>query len=179
MLGSTAYRLLLWLLGLGAWVMPASGANPLRYVEEDLAQRYSGLKHCEPGILAAKLRHGAALIATFDVRSLEEFDVSHVPGAIRVDPRIGVDEFVERFTTMVQGRDVLVYCSVGLRSAAFAHRLQSAMRDAGAETLSNLNGGLFRWRNEGNALVCRDGPTQQIHPFSAYWARFLNRAAMV
>lgn len=177
MMGSAALRFVLWLLGYGAWIIPASGANPLRHVEEDLAQRYSGIGHCEPDVLAGRLRRGASGLTTLDVRSAEEFEVSHIAGAVRVDPNITANEFARRFAHLVEGRDVLAYCSVGLRSTAFAHRLRRTFIDTGANTVSNLRGGLFRWRNDGHPIVCRDGPAETIHPYNEYWARFLKQAA--
>ena len=176
MMGSMAFRFLLWLVGLGAWVGPASGSNPLRLVEEDLAQRYDRVRHCGPGELAQRLLQPAPVVL-FDTRSAQEFEISHIPGAIRVDPGIPAGEFRRSFGDLAAGRDVVFYCSVGVRSTALTQRLQNAACVIGAKSVCNLSGGLFRWHNEGRALVSHGRSAKTVHPFDDYWARFLRPAA--
>jgi rhodanese-related sulfurtransferase len=176
MFGSMTFRFFLWLVGLGAWVAPASSTNPLRLVEKDLAQRYDGIQQCDPGALAKRLLQTEPSVTLLDARSAEEFEISHIPGAIRVDPNISPAEFGRDFGDLAKGRDVVVYCSVGARSTALAHRLQRSARAVGAKSVCNLSGGLFRWHNEGRPLVRHDEPAESVHPFNDYWARFIKPA---
>lgn len=173
MLGSLFYRFALWLVGLGAWIMPAAGQDPLRRVEEDLAQRFAALLHDAPARVAERMSADPSKVLLLDVRSEAEFAVSRIPGAIHVDSKVQPDAFRERFASLVDGRDVVAYCSVGQRSSRFATRLQSTLAAAGAASVGNLSGGIFRWHNERRNLVDDAGPSVRIHPFNAYWARFL------
>ena len=69
---------------------------------------------------------------------------------------------------------VVFYCAVGLRSSQVATRLQPLLQAYDAKTVSNLSGGLFRWHNEGRLVVgAADDARATVHPFNAYWARFL------
>jgi rhodanese-related sulfurtransferase len=173
MLASVGYRFLLWLVGQGAWIFPAPGANPLLLVEEDLLLRYDGIAHVQPEILAARLDAPSSNVIMFDVRTSREFDVSHIAGSVHVDPEMKPEEFQKRFAHMIQERDVVFYCSVGLRSSAFAERIRSVAIGARTDHVCNLRGGLFRWHNERRPLVNSDGSTVQIDAFNAYWSRFL------
>ena len=40
-------------------------------------------------------------LVVFDVREIEEFDVSHIQGAIQIDPDITSDEFEHEFSQMI------------------------------------------------------------------------------
>jgi rhodanese-related sulfurtransferase len=91
-----------------------------------------------------------------DVRTEEEFAVSHLPGARRVEPNATAEE-VRRMLDPV--RPVVVYCAGGYRSAKLAKRLMRA----GVANVQNLEGALFAWANEGLPLE-RDGqPATTIH----------------
>ncbi|MBC2838116.1 rhodanese-like domain-containing protein [Robiginitalea sp. SC105] len=107
-----------------------------------------------------------------DARSLEEFSVSHVPGAYWV----GYDDFsLERVSSIPKDRPVVVYCSVGYRS----EKVSEALLEAGFTRVSNLYGGIFEWVNQGGPLVDRDGPTDRIHAFNKSWGRWLKRGEKV
>ncbi len=173
MLASIGYRFLLWLVGHGAWIFPASGVNLLQLVEDDLAQRFDVIAHVQPEALAARLEAPATNVVLFDVRTVREFNVSHIAASVRVDPEMKPEEFQKRFAHMMFERDVVFYCSVGLRSCAFAERMRSAAVEARAGHVRNLRGGVFRWHNERRPLVNSDGSTDEIDPFNAYWSRFL------
>jgi rhodanese-related sulfurtransferase len=166
-------RLVLWGVGQGPWVKPARGPNPLALVERHVARRYPKLARLAPLELNARLDRRRDDIVIFDVRSEEEFAVSHIIGAVRLDPRGDARNFQMQNGARIQGRDVVVYCSVGLRSASLARRLDTAMAAAGARGIANLSGGIFRWSNEGLPVVAETGHTRAVHPFDAFWSRFL------
>lgn len=101
-----------------------------------------------------------------DARSAEEFAVSHLPGAHRVDPAATT---VPALDTLSRDTAIVVYCSVGYRSARIAHRL----RTRGFTNVSNLKGSIFRWANEGRP-VYRDGrPVTTVHPYNTPWGHLL------
>lgn len=101
-----------------------------------------------------------------DARTPEEYAVSHLPEARRVDPDASS---VPALDTLSQSTPIVVYCSVGYRSA----RLASRLRDQGFDAV-NLKGSIFRWANEGRPVV-RDGtPVRAVHPYDDTWGRLLN-----
>lgn len=109
-----------------------------------------------------------------DARTPEEYAVSHVPGAVHVDPKVA-PETLAAGVAALRGSDgtrpAVVYCSVGVRSARVADRLQRA----GIRAVWNLEGSIFRWASEGRPLV-RDGlRVRDVHPYNAVWGRLLPR----
>jgi rhodanese-related sulfurtransferase len=90
-----------------------------------------------------------------DARSTAEIAVSRIPDAIRPDD----------LPALRAGRPVLVYCTVGMRSA----KLTQELRAAGIEAF-NLSGGILGWAAAGGALVDPRGePTRKVHTYGARW----------
>lgn len=101
-----------------------------------------------------------------DVREPEEYAISHLPGALRVDPGAGPEDV---FSELDPDRPVVAYCSVGYRSAVLIDRLQPLW----ASPMFNLEGAIFAWANQGRPLVNREGPVRRVHPFDARWGQLL------
>lgn len=101
-----------------------------------------------------------------DVRTAEEFSVSHLPGARRVDPSASGPALEPLVAT---SGPVVLYCSVGYRSSALARRIIKA----GRKNVSNLEGSVFQWANEGRPLINADGPAEKVHPNQNRWAALL------
>jgi len=101
-----------------------------------------------------------------DARSPEEYAVSHLRGARRVKPNANTYPTLD---TIEADRPIVVYCSVGYRSAGVAQTL----RDQGFTSVANLKGSIFRWANEGRP-VYRDGHrVAAVHPYDASWGTLL------
>ena len=114
--------------------------------------------------LADKQRPPPVLL---DVRTEEEWNVSHLPGARRVEPNAPV----EKATSWVSKETPIVtYCAVGYRSASLATKL----REAGFTNVRNLEGSIFQWANEHRPLVHDDKPVTTVHPYSSLWGRLLS-----
>ena len=140
-----------------------------RAVERDLAHRHPGLPTTTPEALARRLGSDRPP-PLLDARTPAEFAVSHLPGARRVDPGATAAALADALAGTDRQREVVVYCSVGVRSARIAERL----RRAGFENVENLGGSVFRWANQGRPLV-RDGrPAETVHPYNAAWGRLLD-----
>ena len=152
-----------------AWGAPhRPGSLAWRGVARDLSARYPDVATTTPGALAARLE-GEAPPLVLDAREPAEYAVSHLPGARRVDPGASAGDLARALADVDRERGVVVYCSVGVRSAAVARRL----REAGFARVENLDGSVFRWANEGRPLV-RDGrPAATVHPYSTTWGRLL------
>lgn len=101
-----------------------------------------------------------------DARSADEFRVSHLAGAVRIDPE---STAAAAISTLDTARPVVVYCSAGYRGAALARRLQNA----GRREVWNLEGGIFAWANSGYPLVQDGQPAQRVHPYLRVFSRFL------
>ena len=102
-----------------------------------------------------------------DVRTKDEFDVSHLAGATRVEPGSDVSKL-----SLPKDKPIVTYCSVGYRSAAMAKKL----RDAGYTRVTNLEGSIFRWANENRPLVHEGQPTDKVHPYNALWGMLVDKA---
>ena len=101
-----------------------------------------------------------------DVRSQEEYGVSHLPGALRIDYRMPLSGGFDALDPL---RPIVVYCSAGYRSSIVARKL----RRAGFATVFNLQGGVFAWANAGLSLE-RDGqPASAVHPCLRLFSRMV------
>lgn len=118
-----------------------------------------------PETLAGWLDAGRR-VALYDVRTREEYRVSHLPGAVRVDPDAG------SLPPVPAGAEVVVtYCSLGFRSSALAAR---APDPEAAPPRRDLDGGIFAWAHEALPLVDAAGRrTRRVHPFGGLWRLWL------
>ncbi len=155
-------------LAASAWLGPLGGALPLALLRVPVAARYPDAPSVAPAALAAALaRPEPARPVLLDVRSAAEFAVSHLRGARRVD----AEGASTAALALPAARPVVVYCAVGLRSAALVARL----RAAGHRDARNLEGGLFRWAREGRPMYRGVAPAQRVHPYDGAWGLFLPR----
>lgn len=102
-----------------------------------------------------------------DVRAAEEFQVSHLRGAVRVDSDSAL-------RTALNGVDpdqpIVVYCSVGYRSAKAVRDIQKM----GYPNVSNLEGSIFAWANEGRPIFRGGEPVSKVHPYDEQWGTLLD-----
>ena len=101
-----------------------------------------------------------------DIREREEFDVSHLAGAIAIAPKARPE-----VVAILAGKKtpIVLYCSVGYRSSAFALRLINA----GFADVQNLEGSIFQWANEGRPLEAGGKPVSRVHPYHRWFRRLL------
>jgi rhodanese-related sulfurtransferase len=102
-----------------------------------------------------------------DVRSSDEFAVSRLPGARRVDPDL---KDLSVLDSIDRDADIVVYCSVGYRSSRLAER----MTEAGFRNVVNLRGSIFRWANEGRRVVRDGAAVREVHPYDDVWGQLLD-----
>ena len=102
-----------------------------------------------------------------DTREKEEFEVSHIPGAIWV----GYDNLqTDKLKTLDKEKPVLVYCSVGYRSERVGEKLQ----DMGFKDVQNLYGGIFDWKHNGQTVIDSLGKsTERVHTYNKMWSQWL------
>jgi rhodanese-related sulfurtransferase len=151
----------------GAAIVRAADGLQWTLVRRRIAKEFPNVPQITTGDLAAWLAdEQRAKPILLDVRKGEEFAVSHLAGARRVDP-----EALATQLDLAKDTPIVTYCSVGYRSSALAERL----RQAGYTQVQNLDGSIFQWANEDRPLV-RDGkPATQVHPYSALWGGLLKR----
>lgn len=128
-------------------------------------QKYPDIQTISTSELAAwRARTDTTQPLILDVRSDDEFAVSHLPGA-RHAPDI------EAALSAIDGWDgpIVVYCSVGYRSA----KLAAELHERGHDRIRNLEGSIFRWANERRPLVDAEGATTFVHPYGSPWSRLL------
>ena len=150
---------------------------PLDELHTKIAREHPRIAH----ISADELVSGADRnVVVFDVREQEEFAVSHLDGATRVNPSLSATDFLKNFGASLSGKTVVFYCSVGVRSSKLAEKVRAAIAtntaigDAKPAKIANLTKGVFGWRNEGRMLSRGSGETHQVHPYNDYWGRLIN-----
>ena len=135
-----------------------------------LAHRYADIEtismdQLEKLLLDARQNPRAKKPVLLDIRSAEEFAVSRIPGARHVPPDTVVDFAERELASLDRSQLIVVYCAVGMRSAAAARDLKFL----GFTQVKYLRGSLFQWANEGRAL---EGATV-VHPYNDYWGQLL------
>lgn len=97
-----------------------------------------------------------------DVRKDEEFEVSHLRNAIHLAK---TDAVIKHFSENPTDEAIVLYCSVGYRSA----RATTKLLEAGHQNVFNLDGSIFQWVNEGRTVYQADKEVSKVHPFSWFW----------
>ena len=107
-----------------------------------IARAKAEIREVTPGELEARLGDDFVLV---DVRESDEFEQGAIPGA-KLIPR-GVLESNMPMHVPDQGREIILYCAVGARSALAAKALQ----EMGYANVASLAGGFGRWKAEGRS----------------------------
>ncbi len=158
-------------LGLLSGILLASScdvSDPISWpvVKQKIRSGFPEVESISVDSLAARLESDDPPVL-LDVREEAEYRVSHLAGAVRVDPDAG-----EAALPAGVGKDtpIVTYCSVGYRSAAFAERLKVR----GYTAVQNLEGSIFEWANRGYPVV-RDGrEVREVHPYDRRWGVLLD-----
>lgn len=102
----------------------------------------------------------------FDAREENEYETSHLPGAIFIgykNPNLSIQPFLE------DHKKIVVYCSIGYRSEKIGEQLQAK----GFEVY-NLYGSIFEWVNKGYPLENYNAQkTKKIHGYSKSWSQWI------
>jgi rhodanese-related sulfurtransferase len=127
----------------------------------------------QPSELAEWLKQGQTKVVVLDTRKAEEFQISHIPGAIFAD----YDSFSEKnLRDIPKNAKVVVYCSVGYRS----ERIGEKLRKWGYANVQNLYGGIFEWVNQGLPILDAEGkPTSKVHTYNEDWGQWLDKGQKV
>ncbi len=158
--------LVAFLLAGGACIGDAPPSWP--ELQETIHARFPGVKEITTKELAAILAADTfPPPLLLDVRTEEEYRVSHLKGAVRAE---NVDDAFRVLRRERKDRLVVAYCSVGYRSAALVADLEKR----GITGVLNLEGSIFRWANEGRPVYRDDGRTEEVHPYDDRWGTLLD-----
>lgn len=145
------------------WVAWAKGPASLQPV---IARAHPQVHWVDVPTLSSWMATGRAVVV--DVREAEEYGVSHLPDALLMKPGGKLPKI-----SPAPGQRIVVYCSVGWRSATAAKRLAAVHRTP----VYNLTGGIFEWANQGRPLINQDGPAHRVHPYDWAWGQWLEPEA--
>lgn len=112
-------------------------------------------------------------LVLLDTRELVEYNVSHIEGS----RYIGYNTFsIESLNDIPKDADIIVYCSLGVRSELIGEKLQ----EAGYENVKNLYGGIFEWMYQNKIVVNKKGnATDKIHTYDEKWSQWLLKGKKV
>ncbi len=150
------------------------GPGSLAAVEADVTQRYGEVRQISGTALTEALSREPGVVI-YDVREAAEYAVSHIAGAVRIDPDAAPRVVAMAIRETVGARKIVFYCAVGVRSSALAAEVQRALGPDRAPAIFNLTGGIFRWHNESRSLSDARGATAFVHPYDNSWGRLLER----
>jgi len=112
-------------------------------------------------------------VTFLDTREVDEYAVSHIPGAVDVGYKKVAWEKIE---ALDKSRKIIVYCSVGIRSEAIGKQLLQK----GFTDVYNLYGGIFLWADQGRELIDSEGnKTSKVHGYNRWWGRWVKKAKVV
>ena len=136
-------------------------------LKKSLKHRFTKIEWISTSELADWLANkGRPAPVLLDVRTPEEWNVSHLPGARRVDPSASAENVAAGLS---KETPIVTYCAVGYRSGEMATRL----RAAGFTNVRNLEGSIFQWANEHRPLVRQNERVTTVHPYNSLWGRLL------
>ncbi|NOX98855.1 MAG: rhodanese-like domain-containing protein [Verrucomicrobia bacterium] len=154
-------------------------------ITKTITSKFTEVKHITTGDLATELNQPDKKKSTLliDSRTPGEFKISHLEGAQNLQTTNDVQTYLA--TLSAPPERIVVYCSVGYRSADLATKIQQAKITQ--TPIQNLLGSIFSWANEGRPLFTqnskpptqnspapRESPTTKVHPFDKKWGKLLN-----
>ena len=141
--------------------------TPLTWAEVEamIARDFPSTPEISTGQLA-QLMTGQGGVVILDAREKKEYQVSHIQNALHAPSLATAEKYVPERGTMI-----IVYCSVGYRSAGMVKRL----REIGYTEAVNLKGSIFKWANEGRPVFKGTEEVRGVHPYNKKWGALLNR----
>ena len=134
-------------------------------IDEKIVREYPAVNALEVADLATLLASTAKHPVIVDVREGREFAVSHLRAAENLST---AQEIARHYPD--RETEIVVYCSVGYRSAEVAQQLI----ELGYNRVVNLRHSIFSWANQGLPLVNSSGETDKVHPYNRIWGSLLD-----
>ncbi len=141
----------------------------LENAEADVVSEHPAVDAIRPAEVLLHQGGGQAVLIV-DARTPEEFEVSHLEGAVHLPDK---DELLTYLEERQEPVDlVVIYGALGYRSA----KLADALAGSDVPDVASLKGGIFRWVNDGGTVVDQNGaPTPWVHPYNKHWGRLLKK----
>ncbi len=151
----------------------------LNSVHQDIIRDHKNLNHINRQTLANLLNaNDKNQLLLIDVREKDEFTVSHISGARRLSPNSWRSSFMNNYAGQLEGKTVVFYCSVGVRSSTMASALKEDLIKAGVRNVYNLEEGIFGWANQGMKMQNQNGETKLVHPYNEKWGQLINNESI-
>lgn len=141
------------------------GSLDWNQINSEIERKFSDVDHISLSEFVTETEDNEDVLI-IDVRKKREFSVSHIPGAINITDAKEIAKLAKE-----TDKDVIVYCSVGYRSAIVARELQNL----GINEVANLQGSIFAWANQGLPLSNLTGITKEVHPYDKHWGQLLDK----
>ncbi len=146
------------------------GLKPIRrlawiFIKQFINQQFPAIETISTTQLTAWLASESPSPILIDAREREEYAVSHLPGAYHLPTLAAVQQSEVNLEAKI-----VVYCSVGYRSAKLAQELQKA----GYAHVMNLEGSIFEWHNQGQPMFVEGESTRLVHPYNFIWKMLLD-----
>jgi rhodanese-related sulfurtransferase len=169
--------LCLFLLIMGLTGPALALVDPLPVIDSQLRSDFPEIESIKAADLQILLEHGPRPVI-LDIREADEYAVSHLKGALRVDPDAELGDVLRTTGPDLNGRTIIVYCSVGVRSTELAARLREELTARGTARIANLRQGIFGWHNARRPLVRNGQLTPYVHPYDGLWGQLVKRQAL-
>ncbi|MFD1016462.1 rhodanese-like domain-containing protein [Winogradskyella rapida] len=126
-------------------------------------------KESVPYISVQELAMPKTKAILLDAREIEEYEVSHIKGAIFVGySTFNLEDVAQSLPNL--NTNIVVYCSLGVRSETIAEQLKKR----GYTNVYNLFGGIFEWKNNNFPVYnSEEKETEHIHAYSKAWSKWL------
>lgn len=135
-------------------------------VDEKIEREFPAVQAVSTEVLLRRYESlSGNLPVIIDVREGDEFRVSHLDDALNLESADAIADLIAR-RGLGKDAEIVVYCSVGYRSAAVAADLQ----ERGFTQVLNLEHSLFEWANLGYPMINASGSTDKVHPFNRAWS---------
>ena len=161
------YILLLILLAHGAFAQRV--INPKFQAEINRLTRSMGIEKINTTDLMqfSKATNFDKHFQILDTRKPEEYNVSHLQGAIHAN--YADFDYDKISSKLAMDKTIVIYCSVGYRSGKIAQILKRL-----GHSVLNLNGGIFEWSNNKYPLYnSKQKITKKVHTYNSDWAKWV------
>jgi len=135
-------------------------------VDEKIEREFPAVQTISTQVLLTRYEAlSAELPIIIDVRENGEFRVSHLDNALNLESAEAISDMLAE-QGLNKDTEIILYCSVGYRSAAVAADLQ----ERGFTHVLNLEHSLFEWASKGYPMINAGGSTDKVHPFNRAWS---------
>ena len=141
-------------------------------VDEKIEREFPGVQTVSTDVLLMRYEAAdATLPIIIDVREIGEFRVSHLDEALHLESAEAIfNVLADR--GLSKDTEIILYCSVGYRSASVA----ADLKERGFTQVLNLEHSLFEWANKGYPMTSSSGSTDKVHPFNKAWSVLVDEA---